>query len=174
MSKILNSLIDFARGINAKVDSLFAGAQKADVWFIIALAALSLGAAAVLKRRKIIVLALAVYVVTALYQALPFEWALKIGNNVWVFLGAVAVAYLILISSIARHFYKNSGGDYTGRIKTVLLAMITWGFLVSSALNFVTDMEILNQVELVSKLFSGDVSRAVWAALPLAGFLFLR
>ena len=51
---------------------------------------------------------------------------------------------------------------------------IILGFMVSSALNFVTDVDVLSRIDLVSRLFSGDFSRGVWAILPLAGFLFLR
>lgn len=174
MSSILNTLIDFARGVNGKIDELLAGAQKTDTIFIIAFIIAAVILSMFLKRRKIIILSVSIYAVTALYQAFPFEWGMAYGNNVWIFLGAVAVVFALLKSSIASGFYGGGGGDYAGRTKVVLLSLITLGFLVSSALNFVTDIRILDNIQLVDRLFSGDVSRAVWAVLPLAGFLFLR
>ena len=174
MAKVLNTLIDFARGVNGKVDELLAGAQKTDTLFIAGFVVAAILLSLFLKRRKIIILSVSIYIVTALYQALPFEWGMAYGNNVWIFLGAVAVVFMLLKSSIASGFYGGGGGDYAGRTKVILLSLITLGFLVSSALNFVTDIQILDNIKLIDRLFSGDISRAIWAVLPLAGFLFLR
>ena len=174
MMKILNTLIDFARGVNGKIDELLAGAQKTDTLFIAGFVVAAILLSLFLKRRKIIILSVSIYIVTALYQALPFEWGMAYGNNVWIFLGAVAAVFFLLKSSIASGFYGGGGGDYAGRTKVFLLSSITLGFLVSSALNFVTDIQVLDNIKLIDRLFSGDVSRAIWAVLPLAGFLFLR
>ena len=174
MAKILNTLIDFARGVNGRIDELLAGAQKTDTLFIAGFIVAAILLSLFLKRRKIIILSVSIYIVTALYQALPFEWGMAYGNNVWIFLGAVAVIFFLLKSSIASGIYGGGGGDYAGRTKVLLLSFITLGFLVSSALNFVTDIQILDNIKLIDRLFSGDVSRAIWAVLPLAGFLFLR
>ena len=174
MAKILNTLIDFARGVNGRIDELLAGAQKTDTLFIAGFIVAAILLSLFLKRRKIIILSVSIYIVTALYQALPFEWGMAYGNNVWIFLGAVAAVFFLLKSSIASGFYGGGGGDYAGRTKVLLLSFITLGFLVSSALNFVTDIQILDNIKLIDRLFSGDVSRAIWAVLPLAGFLFLR
>ncbi len=174
MAKILNTLIDFARTVNGKVDELLAGAQKTDTLFIAGFVVAAILLSLFLKRRKIIILSVSIYIVTALYQALPFEWGMAYGNNVWIFLGAVAVIFFLLKSSIASGFYGGGGGDYAGRTKVFLLSFITLGFLVSSALNFVTDIQILDNIKLIDRLFSGDVSKAIWAFLPLVGFLFLR
>jgi hypothetical protein len=174
MAKILNTIIDFARGVNKNINALFAGSQKTDTIFIIGFIVACVLLSVFLKRRKIIILSVAIYIVTALYQALPFEWGMAYGNNVFIFLGAVVAIFLLLNSSIAKGIYGGGGGDYAGRTKLILLSFITLGFLVSSALNFVTDIQILDNIKLVDRLFSGDVSRAIWAVLPLAGFLFLR
>ena len=174
MAKILNTLIDFARGVNGRIDELLAGAQKTDTLFIAGFIVAAILLSLFLKRRKIIILSVSIYIVTALYQALPFEWGMAYGNNVWIFLGAVAAVFFLLKSSIASGFYGGGGGDYAGRTKVLLLSFITLGFLVSSALNFVTDIQILDNIKLIDRLFSGDMSRAIWAVLPLAGFLFLR
>ena len=174
MSKILNLLIDFARMVNGKINELLAGAQKTDTLFIACFAVASIFLSMFLKRRKIIILSVSVYIVTALYQALPFEWGMAYGNKVWIFLGAVGAVFVLLRSSIVKGIYGGGGGDYAGRTKVVLLSFITLGFLVSSALNFVTDIQVLDNIKLVDRLFSGDISRAIWAFLPLLGFLFLR
>lgn len=174
MASVLNKIIDLARLINTKIDLMLAGAQKTDTLFMAAFIGAAVLMSLLLKRRKIILLSVAVYVVTALYQAVPLDWALNFGNNVWIFLGAVAVVFWLLRSTIASGIYGGAGGDYAGRVKLILLSVITLGFLVSSALNFVTDVELLNRIDLVNRLFSGDFSRGVWAILPLAGFLFLR
>lgn len=174
MVAILNKFIDWARLVNVQIDKLLAGAQRTDTLFIAGFVGVAILMSLVLKRRKIILLSVATYVVTALYQALPFDWALRFGNNFWIFLGAVAVVFWLLRSTIASGIYGGAGGDYAGRIKLTLLSVITLGFLVSSALNFVTDVDVLSNIALVDKLFSGDISRGIWAALPLLGFLFLR
>lgn len=174
MSTVLNKLIDIASSLNSRVDAFLSGTQKTDVWFIVGFLVASLLATLIFKRRKIIVFSLAIYVVIALYQALPFDLGLKIGGNIWIFLGTVLAMYWILVSSIAKNFYSGTMGDYTGRFKTFLLAIITLGFLVSSAFNFVINIDILTKIELVNKIFSGDLSRTIWALLPLAGFLFLK
>ncbi|MBI2052200.1 MAG: hypothetical protein HYT38_00780 [Candidatus Sungbacteria bacterium] len=174
MATVLNKIIDLARFVNLKIDLMLAGAQKTDTLFIAAFIGVAVLMSLVLKRRKIILLSVAVYVVTALYQAVPLEWALNFGNNVWIFLGATATVFWLLRSTIASGIYGGAGGDYAGRIKLVLLSFITLGFMVSSALNFVTDVDILSRIDLVNRLFSGGLSRTVWAILPLAGFLFLR
>ncbi|MBI4118947.1 MAG: hypothetical protein HY452_01655 [Parcubacteria group bacterium] len=174
MAAVLNKIIDLARLINLKIDLMLAGAQKTDTLFIAAFIGAAILMSLVLKRRKIILLSVAIYVVTALYQAVPLEWALNFGNNVWIFLGATAAVFWLLRSTIASGIYGGAGGDYAGRIKLVLLSFITLGFMVSSALNFITDVDILSRIDLVNRLFSGGLSRAVWAILPLAGFLFLR
>ena len=81
MSKILNLLIDFARMVNGKINELLAGAQKTDTLFIACFAVASIFLSMFLKRRKIIILSVSVYIVTALYQALPFEWGMAYGNS---------------------------------------------------------------------------------------------
>lgn len=174
MSKLLNILISFARSLNAQINGLLAGAQKTDTFFIVGFALISLVAAMVFRRRKIIIFSVAIYVVTALYQALPFDWGMRFGNNVWIFLAAVAIMFFILKSSIASNFYNSSPSDYTGRIKTFLLAVIVLGFLTSSVLNFVTSVDVLSKIEMINRVFSGDISRLIWAVLPIIGFLFLR
>lgn len=174
MSAVINKLIDLAHGINSKIDVLIAGVQKMDTIFIAGFLVAAVLMSLVLKRRKIILVSVATYVVTALYQALPFDWALAYGNNVWIFLGAVGAVFFLLYNTIAKGVYGGASNDHAGRIKLVLLSIITLGFLVSSALNFVTDVDILSNIDLVNKLFSGDISRGIWAALPLLGFLFLR
>lgn len=174
MSSILNKIVELARYLNSKIDILLAGAQKTDTLFIVGFIVAAILMLLVLKRRKIILLSVAIYVVTALYQALPFDWGLEFGNNVWIFLGAVLAVFLLLKSTIASGLYGGAAGDYAGRVKLFLLSFITLGFLVSSALNFVTDVDILNRIDLVNRLFSGDLSRGIWAILPLLGFLFLR
>ena len=174
MASILNKLIDLARSANAQIDNFLAGAQKTDTLFIAGFIGAAVLMSLLLKRRKIILLSVAIYVVTALYQAVPLDWALNFGNNIWIFLAATAVVFWLLRSTIASGIYGGAGGDYAGRVKLILLSVITLGFLVSSALNFVTDVEILSRIDLVSRLFSGGLSRTVWAILPLAGFLFLR
>ena len=174
MSSILNKIVELARYLNSKIDILLAGAQKTDTLFIVGFIVAAILMLLVLKRRKIILLSVAIYVVTALYQALPFDWGLEFGNNVWIFLGAVLAVFLLLKSTIASGLYGGAAGDYAGRVKLFLLSFIILGFLVSSALNFVTDVDILNRIDLVNRLFSGDLSRGIWAALPLLGFLFLR
>ncbi len=174
MATVLNKLIDWARLVNAKIDVLLAGAQKTDTLFIAVFIGAAVLMSVMLKRRKVILVSVATYVVTALYQALPFDWALKFGNNVYIFLGAVAAIFFLLHSTIAKGIYGGASGDHAGRIKMILLSVITLGFLVSSALNFVTDIDILSRIDLVNRLFSGELSRGIWAALPLAGFLFLR
>ena len=174
MSTVLNKLIDLAKVINSKIDIFLLGAQKTDTIFIAGFVVGAILLSLILKRRKIILLSVSIYVVTALYQALPFDWGINFGNNVWIFLGAVVAIFLLLHSTIASGIYGGAGGDYAGRIKMFLLSFITLGFLISSALNFVTDVDVLNNISLVSKLFSGDVSRGIWAGLPLLGFLFLR
>ena len=174
MSSILNKIVELARYLNSKIDILLAGAQKTDTLFIVGFIVAAILMLLVLKRRKIILLSVAIYVVTALYQALPFDWGLEFGNNVWIFLGAVLAVFLLLKSTIASGLYGGAAGDYAGRVKLFLLSFITLGFLVSSALNFVTDVDILNRIDLVNHLFSGDLSRGIWAILPLLGFLFLR
>ncbi len=174
MSSILNKIVELARYLNSKIDILLAGAQKTDTLFIVGFIVAAILMSLVLKRRKIILLSVAIYVVTALYQALPFDWGLEFGNNVWIFLGAVLAVFLLLKSTIASGLYGGAAGDYAGRVKLFLLSFITLGFLVSSALNFVTDVDILNRIDLVNRLFSGDLSRGIWAILPLLGFLFLR
>ncbi len=174
MATVLNKIIDLARLINVKIDLILAGAQKTDTLFIAGFIGAAVLMSLVLKRRKIILLSVAVYVVTALYQAVPLDWALNFGNNVWIFFGAVVIVFWLLRSTIASGIYGGAGGDYAGRIKLILLSFITLGFMVSSTLNFVTDVDVLSRISLVSRLFSGDFSRGVWAILPLAGFLFLR
>ncbi|MBI2454105.1 MAG: hypothetical protein HYV54_00815 [Parcubacteria group bacterium] len=177
MSSVLNKIVDLARLINAEIDVLLAGAQKTDTLFIAGFIVAAILMALILKRRKIILLSVAIYVVTvvtALYQALPFDWGMEFGNNIWIFIGAVLAVFLLLKSTIASGIYGGAGGDYAGRIKLFLLSVITLGFLVSSALNFVADVEVLSRIDLVRRIFSGDFSRGLWAALPLLGFLFLR
>lgn len=174
LTKALNAVISFARGFNEKTGNLFDGAKKTDTIFIIAFVAACALLSFFLKRRKIIILSVSIYVVNAIYMALPFEIGMNYGNNVFVFLGAVVAVFVLLNSSITKGVYGGSTSDYAGRIKMILLSFITLGFLVSSALNFVTDIDILSNIKLVDKIFSGDISRAVWAILPLAGFLFLR
>ncbi|MEK7174770.1 MAG: hypothetical protein AAB722_00310, partial [Patescibacteria group bacterium] len=159
MSSILNKIVELARYLNSKIDILLAGAQKTDTLFIVGFIVAAILMLLVLKRRKIILLSVAIYVVTALYQALPFDWGLEFGNNVWIFLGAVLAVFLLLKSTIASGLYGGAAGDYAGRVKLFLLSFITLGFLVSSALNFVTDVDILNRIDLVNRLFSGDLSR---------------
>lgn len=170
----MNKIVDLARLINAEIDVLLAGAQKTDTLFIAGFIVAAILMALILKRRKIILLSVAIYVVTALYQALPFDWGMEFGNNIWIFIGAVLAVFLLLKSTIASGIYGGAGGDYAGRIKLFLLSVITLGFLVSSALNFVADVEVLSRIDLVRRIFSGDFSRGLWAALPLLGFLFLR
>ncbi|MDP3764508.1 MAG: hypothetical protein Q8Q95_02705 [bacterium] len=174
MSSILNYLVDLSRNINSKFDLFFLGAQRMDTYFIIGFLVASFLISILLKRRKIILLAVAVYMVTALYQALPFDWALAYGNNVYIFLGAVLTIFFLLYATIAKGIYGGASNDHAGRIKMTLLSVITLGFLVSSALNFVTDVDVLSNIALVDKLFSGDISRGIWAGLPLLGFLLLR
>lgn len=174
MSKILNLLIDFARGVNGRLDSILAEAQKTDMVFIVGFVIAAVLFSLVLKRKRVIIFSLAIYVVTALYLALPFDWGLRFGNNVWVFLVAVLAVFMLLKSTIASAFYSSGGGDYSGRVKLLLLSVITLGFLVSSALNFVADSSVLGGIELVNKIFSGETSRGIWAVLPLIGFFFLR
>ncbi len=174
MSTILNKLIDLAHSINLKIDVLIAGAQKTDTIFIAGFLVAAILVSLILKRRKIILFSVAIYVVTALYQALPFDWALAYGNNVYIFLGAVLAIFFLLYTTIAKGIYGGASHDHAGRIKMILLSVITLGFLVSSALNFVMDVDILSNISLVNKLFSGDISRGIWAALPLLGFLLLR
>ena len=174
MASVLNKIIDLARLVNTKIDLMLAGAQKTDTLFIVAFIGAAVLMSLVLKRRKIILLSVAVYVVTALYQAIPLDWALNFGNNIWIFLGAVVVVFWLLKSTIASGIYGGAAGDYAGRIKLILLSFITLGFMVSSTLNFVTDVDILSRIDLVTRLFSGEFSRGLWAILPLAGFLFLR
>ncbi|MDP3800512.1 MAG: hypothetical protein Q8Q90_03790 [bacterium] len=174
MSSILNSLVDLSRNINSKFDLFFLGAQRMDTYFILGFLVASVLVSMLLKRRKIILLAVAIYIVTALYQALPFDWALAYGNNVYIFLGAVLAIFFLLYTTIAKGIYGGASNDHAGRIKMTLLSVITLGFLVSSALNFVTDVDVLSNISLVDKLFSGDISRGIWAGLPLLGFLFLR
>ncbi|MFY9492951.1 MAG: hypothetical protein WAP55_00480 [Minisyncoccia bacterium] len=174
MAAVLNKIIDVARLINVKIDLMLAGAQKTDTLFIAAFIGAAVLMSLVLKRRKIILLSVAIYVVTALYQAVPLDWALNFGNNIWIFLAATAMVFWLLKSTIASGIYGGAGGDYAGRVKLILLSVITLGFLVSSALNFVTNVELLSRIGLVDRLFSGDFSRGLWAILPLAGFLFLR
>ncbi len=171
MNAILNKLIDWSKVINAQVDKFLTGTQNTEVWFIGGFILAGLVLALAFKRRRMVMFALAVYVVTALYQALPFDWGLKFGNNVWIFLAAVIGVFIILKISFSGSF---QGADYTGRIKSFLFSFIVVGFLISSALNFVTNADILNNIELVNRLFSGDISRGIWALLPLVGFLFLR
>lgn len=174
MSAILNKLVDLARNINGQVDGLLAGAQKTDAIFIVGFIIAAIFFSLVLKRKRVIIFSLAIYVVTALYLALPFDWGMRFGNSVWIFLIAVLAVFLLLKSTIASSFYNSGGGDYSGRVKLILLSVITLGFLVSSALNFVTDFSILGQIGLVNKIFSGETSRGVWAVLPLIDFFFLR
>src|SRR3989344_4098553 len=131
MATVLNKIIDLARLINLKIDLMLAGAQKTDTLFIAAFVGAAILMSLVLKRRKIILLSVAVYVVTALYQAVPLDWALNFGNNVWIFLGVTAAVFWLLRSTIASGIYGGAGGDYTGRIKLVLLSFITLGFMVS-------------------------------------------
>ena len=171
MSSILNKLIDWSRAINSQADKFLTGTQNTDVWFIGGFILAGIFLAMIFKRRRMVMFALAIYVVTALYQALPFDWGLRFGNNVWIFLAAVIGVFVILKISFSGSF---QGADYTGRIKSFLFSFIVVGFLISSALNFVTNADILNNIELVNRLFSGDTSRAIWAVLPLIGFLFLR
>lgn len=170
----MNKLLDLAKGINGQIDKLLAGSQSADFWFIAGFIIAAILFSLVLKRKRVIIFSLAIYVVTALYQALPFEWGLRFGNNVWVFLAAVVAIFMLLKSTISSSFYNSNSADYSGRIKLLLLSVITLGFLVSSALNFVTDVSILGRIELVDRIFSGDMSRAIWAVLPLIGFFFLK
>lgn len=170
----MNKIVDLARMINGKIDVLLAGAQRTDTLFIAGFIVAAILMSLVLKRRKIILLSVSIYVVTALYQALPFDWGMEFGNNIWIFLGAVLVVFLLLKSTIASGIYGGAASDYAGRTKLILLSFITLGFLTSSALNFVTDVDILSRIDLVNRLFSGDLSRGLWAALPLLGFLFLR
>ena len=171
MNAILNKLIDWSRAINGQVDKFLTGTQNTDVWFIGGFVLTGLILAMIFKRRRMVMFALAIYVVTALYQALPFDWGLKFGNNVWIFLAAVIAVFVILKISFSGSF---QGADYTGRIKSFLFSFIVVGFLISRALNFVTNADILNNIELVNRLFSGDTSRAIWAVLPLIGFLILK
>ena len=174
MASVINKLLDIAQYINHQINTLFLGTQKMDLWFIGGFLLATILFSLILKKRRVIIFSLAIYVVTALYQALPFDWGIKFGNNIWIFLGGVVVVFILLISTIASGIYGTGGGDYSGRIKLFLLSFITLGFLVSSALNFVTDVNILDQIEVVNRIFSGDLSRGIWAALPLVGFLFLR
>ncbi len=174
MSSLLNNFIDFARNINSQFDNFFLGAQRMDTYFILGFLVASILISILLKRRKIILLGVAVYIVTALYQALPFDWGIAYGNNVYIFLGAVLAIFFLLYTTIAKGIYGGATDDHAGRIKMTLLSVITLGFLVSSALNFVTDVDVLSNIALVDKLFSGDISRGIWAGLPLLGFLFLR
>lgn len=174
MSKFLNWVIDLSRNINSKFDTLFLGTERMDTFFILGFLLAAVLVSILLKRRKIILLAVAVYIVTALYQALPFDWGIAYGNNVYIFLGAVLAIFFLLYTTIAKGIYGGASNDHAGRIKMILLSVITLGLLVSSALNFVTDVDILSNISLVGKLFSGDISRGIWAGLPLLGFLFLR
>ena len=175
MSFVLNKIVDLARYANHFLNGFFDGAQGGDVWFIAGFAVAAMLFSLVLKRRRVVIFSLAIYVVSALYYVLPFEWGLKITGNLWIFLGAVAVIFLLLKSTISNSVYGGySGGDYSGRIKLFLLSVITLGFLVSTALNFVADIDFLSRAELVGRLFLGDFSRGLWAVLPLAGFFFLR
>ena len=171
MSKFLNWVIDLSRNINSKFDLFFLGAQRMDTFLYSVFGGFGFGFN-VFKRRKIILLGVAVYIVTALYQALPFDWALAYGDNVYIFLGAVLAIFFLLYTTIAKGIYGGASNDHAGRIKMILLSVITLGFLVSSALNFVTDVDVLSNISLVDKLFSGDISRGIWAGLPLLGFCY--
>lgn len=174
MTSVLGFFIDIGQGINNQINALLNGAKSTDTFFIIGFIVATILFSLILKRKRVVVFSLAIYVVTALYQALPFNWGMEFGSNVWIFLGAVIAIFLLLQATIASSFYNSANPDYSGRIKLLLLSFITLGFLVSSALIFVTDPGILSNITLVNKIFSGDVSRGIWAVLPLAGFLFLR
>lgn len=173
ITELFNQIVRLLNGwLGGGLGAVFSRLSYAEAVFILFFLLASFLFSLVLKKRRVIIFSLSVYVVTALYQALPFDWGLRFGNNVWIFLGAVAAVFLLLRSTIASSFY--GGGDYSGRIKLFLLSAIAIGFLISSALNFVTDVDILEKIGLVDKMFSGDASRGIWAILPLAGFLFLR
>lgn len=175
INSLLNVLIDLARHINTVGADVFAGLAKNDIIFLAAFIVASALFAFILRRRKVIVFLMAIYITTALYQALPFSIGVKLGNSVWVFLLGIAIVYSILNISIAR---SSSGFSETGQgtrwSSVFILSLAIIGFLISSALNFVTDWEILNNLQLVNKLFLGDISKFVWALLPLGVFLFLR
>ena len=47
---------------------------------------------------------MAVYIVTALYQALPFDWALAYGDNVYIFLGAVLAIFFCFTPPLLKVF----------------------------------------------------------------------